>query len=81
MPCISRTFERIDELRRVAGERLQRREVERGAGRGVGADGDAEKTIVLTKLARVSAVDVESSPNSGPRTPAVPGTTVAARSS
>jgi hypothetical protein len=33
-------------------------------------------TIVLTKLMRLRAVDVEKIPNSGPRTPAVPGTTV-----
>ena len=32
--------------------------------------------MVLTKFARLSAVDVEKRPNSGPRTPAVPGTTV-----
>ena len=34
------------------------------------------KTIVFTKFSRRSAVEVEKSPNSGPRTPAVPATTV-----
>ena len=33
-----------------------------------------ENTIVLTKFARRSAVDVVKIPNSGPRTPPVPGT-------
>ena len=35
-----------------------------------------ENTIVLTKFTRRSEVEVEKMPNSGPRTPAVPGTTV-----